>query len=327
MGQETARDVLKIEADAISNLIDRIGAEFDTAEEILYQVKGRVIVTGLGKSGIVARKIASTLSSIGIPAFFLHPVEGAHGDIGMAMRGDVAIVISKSGATEELTYILNHMKRLEIPIIAITGTRTSALVNIADVVLDSGVEYEACPHNIVPTASTITAMALGDALAMSLFKRKGLTTEDFASLHPGGTIGTKLSYKVKDLMISEDRLPLVVSTAPMNEVIEVMSEKKLGIAIVVDKGKAIGVLTDGDLRRLLQRLDRPLEVNALEALEKSTRDNTPRVPPVTIDPDAYAGRAVNLMEKYVITSLVVTTPEGKPLGLIRWIELSMAGIV
>ena len=324
---QTAKKVLRTEAEAINSLIDRIGPEFEKAEQLIDEADRRVIVSGLGKSGIVARKIASTLSSIGIPAFFLHPVEGAHGDIGMAMRGDVAIVISKSGATEELTDILNHLKHLGIPIIAMTGNPSSNLASISDVVLDVSVESEACPFNIIPTTSTITALALGDALAMSLFERKGLSTEDFAVLHPGGSIGRKLSYKVEDLMISGEDIPVVDAEMTMNEVIDVMSTKKLGIAIVTENGKLNGVITDGDLRRLFQRVERPLEVNARNTLERTARDNKPRTPPITIGRKAYAASAVNIMEKYIITSLVVINEDGMPIGLIRWIDLSSAGVI
>ena len=324
---QTAKKVLRIEAEAINSLIDRIGEEFEKAEQLIDEAEGRVIVSGLGKSGIVARKIASTLSSIGIPAFFLHPVEGAHGDIGMVMRRDVAIVISKSGATEELTDILNHLKHLGIPIIAMTGNPASNLANISDVVLDVSVEREACPFNIIPTTSTTAAFALGDALAMSLFERKGLSAEDFAVLHPGGSIGRKLSYKVEDLMISGEDLPIVDIETTMNEVIDVMSEKKLGIAIITEKRKLNGVITDGDLRRLFQRVERPLEVNARNTLERTARDNKPRTPPITIGRKAYAASAVNIMEKYVITSLVVINKDGMPIGLIRWIDLSSAGVI
>ncbi|MFC1692974.1 SIS domain-containing protein [Candidatus Latescibacterota bacterium] len=327
MSKKTAEYVLRVEAEAITSLIERIGPDFERAEQIILAARGRVIVTGLGKSGIVGRKIASTLSSIGIPAFYLHPVEGAHGDIGMVMRGDVAVVISKSGSTDELNLILNHLKRLEIPIIAMTGNPGSNLSGVADVTLDISVEREACPFNIVPTASTTAALALGDALAISLFEKKKLTAEDFAALHPGGSIGRKLSYRVKDLMISGDNLPLVDIEAPMKKVIDVMSEKKLGIALITENGELAGVISDGDLRRLLQRLERPLEVNAREALSRSSRDNSPRKPPLTIDPNAYAARAVNIMEKHIVTTLIVINPEKIPIGLIRWIDMSLAGLV
>ena len=327
MGIETAKNVLKIEADAIRCLIDRLGPEFEKAEQIILEAKGRVIVTGLGKSGIIGRKIASTLSSVGIPAFYLHPVEGAHGDIGMIMRGDAAIVISKSGATDELNFILNHLKRLEIPIIAMTGNPSSGLASVTDVTLDVSVDTEACPFNIVPTASTTVTLALGDALAISLLKKKGLTEGDFAALHPGGTIDSRLTYRVKDLMVSGEDMPLIDIEALMREVIEVMSEKKLGIAVITEHNVIAGVISDGDLRRLLQRLDRPLEVNAREALARSTRDNSPRTAPLTIDPDTYVARAVNIMEKHIVTTLVVTDPDDFPIGLIRWIDLSMAGVI
>ena len=219
MSRETAVKVLKIEAEAISRLVDRIGPEFEETERLIMESKGRVIVSGLGKSGIIGRKIASTFSSIGISAFYLHPVEGSHGDIGMISKEDVAIVISKSGATDELSNILNHLKHLGVPVIAMTGNISSNLASVSDVVLDVSVEQEACPINTVPTASTTAALALGDALAISLLEQKGLTAEDFAVLHPGGSIGRKLTFKVKDLMVSGDDLPVVDINAPMSDVI------------------------------------------------------------------------------------------------------------
>lgn len=327
MTRQTAQRTLEIEAAAITGLIDRIGPAYDEAERLIAEATGRVIVSGLGKSGIIARKIASTFSSIGVPAFFLHPVEGSHGDIGMAMRGDVAVVISKSGASDELTNLLNHLKHLAIPVIAMTGTVTSNLASIADVVLDTSVACEACPYNIVPTASTTATLAMGDALAMSLLERKGLTAEDFAMLHPGGAIGRKLTYRVSDLMVGGDCLPVADIDDPMSRVVDVMSSRKLGIAILTENGALAGVLTDGDLRRLLQRVDRPLELSAREGLERSARENTPRTPPLTIEPDSYIVRAVNLMEEHVVTTLVVAGPDGGPVGLIRWIDLSRAGII
>ncbi len=327
MSREIARDVLRIEAEAIENMIGRIGEEFERAEDILAATRGRVIVSGIGKSGIIGRKIASTLSSIGIPAYFIHPVEGAHGDIGMIMRDDSAIVISKSGSTDELNSMLTHLKRLGIPIIAMTGNTASNLAGLSDVVLDTSVSCEACPLNIVPTASTTATLAMGDALAVSLLRRKGLTAEDFAVLHPGGTIGSKLTYRVRDLMISGENLPLADIEAPMGEVIEVMSARKQGIAVITERGKLAGVITDGDLRRLLQRAPRPLEVNARQALNYTRRDNAPRSGALTVDQNAYAAAAVNLMEKHIVTALVVVDPEERPIGLIRWIDLSVAGVV
>ncbi len=327
MSIQTAIKVLKIEADAILGLIGRIGPELEKAEDLIVEAKGRIIVSGLGKSGIIGRKIAATFSSIGIPAFFLHPVEGAHGDIGMVMRGDVALVISKSGATDELTIILNHLKRIEVPIIAMTGNPSSNLAAIADVALDVSIDREACPINSIPTASTTAALALGDALAVSLFERKGLTEEDYAALHPGGSIGRKLSYRVRDLMVSGNDLPLVDIEAPMNRVIDVISEKKLGIAVILKHGKLAGVISDGDLRRLLQRIERPLDINAGEALECSSRDNTPRSKPLTVKPEAYAARAVNIMEKHIVTTLIVAHEDDIPLGIIRWIDLALAAVV
>lgn len=327
MSIEIAKKVLNTEAEAIRRLIDRIGPEFERAEDIVDGTKGRVIVSGIGKSGIIGRKIASTLSSIGIPAYFIHPVEGAHGDIGTIMRDDSAIIISKSGSTDELTSILSHLKRLGVPIVAMTANSESTLASIADVVLDISVEREACPLNIVPTASTTATLALGDALAISLLSRRGLTEEDFAALHPGGTIGNKLTYRVKDLMVSGEDLPLVDIAATMGEVIGVMSDKKLGIAVVTEHGRLAGVITDGDLRRLLQRVPRPLEVDAREALAHTGRDNAPRSGALTINRNAFAAAAVNLMEKHIVTALVVADTDNIPIGLVRWIDLSRAGVV
>ena len=327
MSIETARRVLAIEAEAVGALIDKVGPSFEEAERLIAEASGRVIVSGLGKSGIIGRKIAATFSSIGIPAFFLHPVEGAHGDIGMVMRGDVAIVISKSGATDELTDILNHLKHLAIPIVAMTCNGKSNLARFADVVIDISVPKEACPYNIVPTASTTAALAMGDALAMSLLERKGLSANDFALLHPGGSIGKKLTYLVKDLMVNGGDLPVVDIDSSMKDVIAAMTTKNMGIAILTEKNALAGVITDGDLRRLLIRVDRPLELTARESLERTSRKEYTRTPPVTIEPEAYVIRAVNLMEKHVITSLVVTGSRGEPVGLIRWIDLSRAGVI
>ncbi|MHB9031350.1 MAG: KpsF/GutQ family sugar-phosphate isomerase, partial [Candidatus Latescibacterota bacterium] len=308
-------------------LTNRLGPEFERAEDIIANTRGRVIVSGIGKSGIIGRKISSTFSSVGIPSYFIHPVEGAHGDIGMIVRGDTALIISKSGSTDELTSLLNHLKHIGIPIIAMTGNLSSNLAGISDVTLDISVEREACPLNIVPTASTTVTLALGDALAVSLLHRKGLTAEDFAALHPGGAIGSKLTYRVRDLMVSGARLPLADIESPMGEVINVMSEQKLGIAIITEKGRLAGVITDGDLRRLLQRVTRPLEVNAREALTLTSRDNAPRAGVLTVDGGAFAAAAVNLMERNIVTTLVVADPDNIPIGLIRWIDLSLAGVV
>ncbi len=327
MSREIAIEVLRIEAEAITRLIGRIGAEFERAEEIIANTKGRVIVSGIGKSGIVGRKIAATFSSIGIPSYFIHPVEGAHGDIGMIMREDAALIISKSGVTDELNSMLNHLKRLGVPIIAMTGNPSSNLAGFSDVTLDISVECEACPFNIVPTASTTATLALGDALAISLLRQKGLTASDFAALHPGGSIGCKLTYRVRDLMVSGDKLPLTDIESSMGKVVEVMSEKKLGIAIITEKEKLAGVVTDGDLRRLLQRIARPLEVNAREALTLTSREKASHRGVITINAEAFAASAVNLMETHIVTALVVADDLGIPIGLIRWIDLSLAGVV
>ena len=208
-----------------------------------------------------------------------------------------------------------------------TGNVQSGLAQAAEVILDVSVEREACPINTVPTASTTAALAMGDALAVSIFKRKGLTEADFAALHPGGSIGRKLTYRVRDLMVSGDDLPLADITTSMNGVIDEMSAKKLGIAVITDNGRLAGVITDGDLRRLLQRVERPLDLNAGEAMVRSTREGIERGMPLTIDPDTYVGRAVSIMERHIVTTLVVVGEDNGPVGLIRWIDLSTAGVV
>lgn len=327
MSIETAKKVFEIESEAVRELIGRIGPEFIKAEEILARTEGRVIISGLGKSGIIARKIASTFSSIGVPAFYIHPVESAHGDIGMIMKKDSAVIISKSGATDDFISLINHLKRLGSPIIAMTGNPSSSLANLADVTLDVSVKCEACAFNIIPTASTTVALAMGDALAVSLIERKGFTAEDFALLHPGGVIGKKLTYRVKDIMVSGENLPLADIHSSMREVVDVISLKKLGIAVITENGRLSGVITDGDLRRLLQRVDRPLDIEAGEALIITAREGQPRNAPLTVGPDEFAAKAVNIMEKHIITSIVVAYNDLIPIGLIRWIDLSIAGIV
>jgi arabinose-5-phosphate isomerase len=294
---------------------------------LLFECRGRVILTGMGKSGLICRKIAATLSSTGTAAFFLHPAEAIHGDLGVIQADDVVVALSYSGETEEIVRVLETIRRLGARLLAITGAPRSTLGQAADVAIDCSVAEEACPMNLVPTASTTAALALGDALAMALLVRKGFREEDFASLHPGGTIGNKLAYRVGDLMISGEELPLADIEAPMGQVIEVMSARRQGIAVITDHGRLAGVITDGDLRRLLQRVERPLEVNARQALNYTSRDNAPRSGALTVDRNAYAAAAVNLMEKHIVTALVVVDPEERPIGLIRWIDLSVAGVV
>src|SRR3990172_1968332 len=247
MIHETAREVLQSEADAITNLIDRVDYRFEKAVEMIHACKGRVVLTGMGKSGIVCKKIAATLSSIGVPSIFLHPAEAIHGDLGMVVPGDIVIAISNSGETEELLRLLEVVKRLGITLISMTGNTQSTLAKHSDVVLDVAVSKEACPMNLVPTASTTAAIAMGDALAMCVMEKRGFKEEDYARLHPGGRLGKKL-LKVCDLMRTGDALPCVGIDTLMKDVIYEMSRKGLGITSVLDRQqKEVGVISDGDL--------------------------------------------------------------------------------
>ena len=326
---EKAREVIRIEAKAVAALEERVGEHFREAVDVIFRAKGRVIVTGMGKSGIIGKKIAATLTSTGTPAFYLHPAEGMHGDLGMVRRDDVVIAISKSGETDELYALLPLFKRLGVPIIAMTGRPASPLAKGSDVVLDIGVEREACPYDLAPTASTTVTLVLGDALAIALLNKRNFSEEDFAFLHPGGSLGRKLLYMVEDVMYKEDAVPIVSMSTPMRDVILEMTSKALGITCVVDASGALtGVLTDGDLRRLLERVRGDvLSLDAGEALLGSSRSKKKRGYPRTIGPKELAAKAVQVMEEYVITELVVTDPSQKPIGIVKWIDLSKLGVV
>ncbi|MBI2821867.1 MAG: KpsF/GutQ family sugar-phosphate isomerase [Acidobacteria bacterium] len=292
-----ARRVLEIEAEAILRLANRLDAAFDRAVDLIAGCRGRVVTTGMGKSGIVCKKIAATLSSTGTPAFFLHPAEAIHGDLGMVVEGDVVITLSNSGETPEILRLLERIKRLGIAMIACTGNPNSTLARNSDVVLDVGVNQEACPLNLAPTASTTAALALGDALAVAVSDRKGFRPEDFAHLHPGGVLGKKL-LRVSELMHSGERVPRVTPETAMSDVIYEMSSKGLGITSVVDaEGKLQGVISDGDLRRLLEKRRNVLKVKARECMTRH---------PVTIGCEELAVRALHVMETRKITSLMVT---------------------
>ena len=312
MISKTAREVLQSEADAILNLLERIDANFEKAVEILDSCKGRVVLMGMGKSGIICRKIAATFSSTGIPALFLHPAEAIHGDLGMIAAGDVAIIISNSGETQELLQLLEWLKRLGVPLISLTGNRQSTLAKYSEVVLDVGVKKEACPMNLVPTASTTASLAMGDALAMCLMEKRGFKEEDYARLHPGGRIGKKLT-KVSDLMHTGDAVPKVLPDTPMKDVIYEMSRKKLGITAVVDSnGKALGIISDGDLRRCLEKDNELLKRTAKDCMTRN---------PKTIGPDELVAAAIHLMEEKKITSLLVIDSGNKVLGILHLHDL------
>ena len=312
MISKTAREVLQSEADAILNLLERIDSNFERAVDLLNSCKGRVVLMGMGKSGIICRKIAATFSSTGIPALFLHPAEAVHGDLGMLAGGDVVLAISNSGETQELLQILEWLKRLGIPLISLTGSDDSTLARYSEVVLNVGVKKEACPMNLVPTASTTAALAMGDALAMCLMEKRGFKAEDYARLHPGGRIGKKL-MKVSELMHTGSNIPKVFPDTPMKEVIYEMSRKKLGITTVVDRNrKVLGVISDGDLRRHLEKDNDLLKRTAQDCMSKN---------PKTISPDELAATALHVMEENKITSLPVIDSQGQIQGIIHLHDL------
>lgn len=315
---DKAKEVILIEAEALREMADRLDDRFDKAVDLLLNVKGRVIITGIGKSGQVARKIAATLSSTGTPAIFIHPTEGIHGDAGMILRHDIAVVISKSGDTEELLRLVPIFKRLEVPIIAITGGNGSPLAQEADVVLDASVAKEACPLDLAPTSSTTAALVMGDALAAVLVELRGFTIDQFSFIHPGGTLGRKL-IKVRDLMHTGDELPVVKADSGFKEMVVEMTSKRFGLALVVDSdGGLAGIFTDGDLRRTVETYDNPM---SLRAGDIATTD------PKRIRPDELAAAAVAIMEQYSITSLVITDDSSRPVGLIHLHDLLRAKVV
>ncbi len=316
MSLELARRVLAIEARAIENLIERLDENFGRAVELVSNCRGRVVVTGMGKSGIICRKIAATLNSTGTPSVFLHPAEALHGDLGMIVKDDAVIAVSNSGETDELVLLLETLKRLSVPLISLLGRTRSTLGNASDVVLDVSVDEEACPMGLAPTASTTALLALGDALAMAVLEKKGFTTEDFAVLHPRGQLGFKLR-RVENLMHTGDELPRVKTDAPMRDVLYEMSRKGLGVTSVVDdKGKLVGVISDGDLRRQLETDEALLSKKAGECM---TRD------PVTIGGQELATSALALMEERKITSLLVPDGNGGIAGIIHLHDLWRLG--
>jgi arabinose-5-phosphate isomerase len=299
---DIARRVLRTEAAAILGLVERVDATFERAVQLLYECRGRVIVTGMGKSGIVCRKISATLSSTGTPAFFLHPAEAIHGDLGAIRDDDVVIALSHSGETEELIRLLESIRRLGAKLIAMTGIPTSTLAKASDVTLDCSIAKEACPMNLVPTASTTAALALGDALAMTLLVEKGFRQEDFANLHPGGKLGKRL-MRVEALMHAGRHCPLVGPDTRMRDVIYEMSSKQLGMTCVVDSDEGLlGIITDGDLRR---QMERTADVLTLTAADVMTRG------PITVSRATLAVEALNIMEQRKITSIVVVEGDGR----------------
>ncbi|MBM4273142.1 MAG: KpsF/GutQ family sugar-phosphate isomerase [Deltaproteobacteria bacterium] len=310
---DLAREVLTIEAEGIAALIKKLDAGFLKALDLIYRAKGRVIVTGVGKSGIVGRKLVATFNSTGTPALFLHPVEAMHGDLGMVSPDDVVLALSNSGETKELTILLPSLKRLETPVIAFTGRLQSTLARHSQVAIDTGVPREACPLGLAPTASTTAMLAMGDALAVALLTKRGFKATDFRRFHPGGTLGERLSLAISEVMLTGERIPLSRPEHPLEEAIQEMDQKKLGASLVVDRqGVLKGIITDGDLRRALKKWGNILEKRAKEVMTPNPR---------AVGPGARASQALELMEHHAITVLPVVDEARRVLGIVHLHDL------
>ncbi len=315
---ERARDTLKIEIAGLERLIERLDPQFEEAVNLLFACQGKVILTGIGKSGLIAQKIAATLTSTGTPSLFLHAGESSHGDLGIITGQDVVIAFSYSGETSEVLQMIGHMQAIGVPLIAMTGKPDSTLAQAATVHLSIAVEKEACPLGLTPTASSTATLALGDALAMCLLEQRQFREDDFAVFHPGGSLGRKLTIRAQDVMVKGDSLPLVQENIPMREAMHVLSRKNLGIVVAVNQDEKIsGVFTTGDLMRLLEDgqpfLDKPL-------LEFTHPD------PKTIAPEELAAKALHIMETHSITCLVVADPENRPIGILQIYYILRAGV-
>lgn len=316
---DIAKKVLTIEANAVFALTEKLDSGFEKAIDIIFNSRGRVVVTGMGKSGLVGKKIAATMSSTGTPAFFMHPAEAGHGDLGMVTSDDVIIAISNSGETEEILRLLPFLERFNVRLISLSGNTESTLAKAADAALDVSVVEEACSLGIVPTASTTAAMAMGDAIAVALLTRRGFKMEDFASFHPGGSLGKKLLIRVKDLMHTGDALPLVSPETSMTAAVMEISGKRLGITLVAGSDrKILGIVTDGDLRRGIEKWGKSFfDMTAGEVMTKN---------PKTIAEHELAAKALAIMEEKSITSLAVPDPEGKAKGIIHLHDILRKGI-
>ncbi|MEE9571783.1 MAG: KpsF/GutQ family sugar-phosphate isomerase [Candidatus Neomarinimicrobiota bacterium] len=315
---EKGKEVIRIESESVTNLIERVGKDFADAVEIIYKTKGRVVLTGMGKSGLIARKIVATMNSTGTAAIYLHPTDALHGDLGMVRKEDVVIIISKSGTTDELARLFPMFKRLGVKIIAMSGKSDSDLAVESDIFLNISVKEEACPHDLAPTSSTTATLAMGDALAVVLLEKRNFTVEDFAFLHPGGSLGKRLSLKIKEIMISGDGVPIVKENAELKDVIFEMTSKRLGTTSVVDaEGKLKGVITDGDLRRLLERT---MDINGLTA--KDVMSKNPKV----LQAEYLASFALQQMENYNITTLIIIDEKNNPAGIVHLHDLIKLGL-
>ncbi len=316
--RKTAREVIRMEAEAVAALEERIGIEFEKAVDLILNAPGKVIITGVGKSHAIGQKIAATLSSTGTSAFFLHSVDGIHGDSGMVSRNDVVICISKSGVGDELTILLGIFKRLGVPIIAMVGKKDSMLARQADIVLDISVRAEACPFDLAPTASTTATLAMGDALAVALLKRRNFKEEDFAFLHPGGNLGRRLLMKVQEFMFGGDDIPTVPPDAIFKDFVIEMNRKRFGATCVTDENrKLLGIVTDGDLKRLFEKRSDFMTLKAEDVMTTT---------PKTVSPDDLAVAALNKMKKYNIMQLVVVGRDETVMGMIHLHDLLKAGL-
>lgn len=312
------KEVIRIESEAIADLQKSINGDFVNAVETIFSSRGRVVLTGMGKSGLIARKIVATLNSTGTAAIYLHPTDALHGDLGMVRSEDVVILISKSGETEEIINLLPMLKRLNVKLIAMCGNKDSRLARESDILLSIEVKEEACPYDLAPTASTTATLVLGDALAVSLLKKRNFTAQDFALLHPGGSLGKRLSLKIKEVMITGEKIPKVNKNATMKDVIFEITSKRLGTTCVIDeKGKLSGIITDGDLRRVLEK---SLNISGLSAKDVMTSN------PKVMQEDFLASFALQQMENFKITSLVIVDDKKTPIGIIHLHDLINLGL-
>lgn len=313
-----AKRVIQIERKALSSLEKRLNGNFAEAVEMIYKSKGRVIVTGIGKSGIIAQKIVATFNSTGTPAIFMHSADSVHGDLGIIRKGDIVICISKSGDTKELIQLLLAVNKFNVKVISIVGAVDSKLKDLSDIIIDASVEQEACPYNLAPTTSTTAALVIGDALAVALLKKKDFTKEEFAMLHPGGILGKKLLLRVSDLMVKNPFIPVVAENTSFKDTVFEITSKRLGCTCVVDKfGKLKGIITDGDIRRTLQKHNNITNIKAKDIMNSS---------PKLINENMLGETALELMEKYSITQLIITDKKKKPIGVVHMHDLVKAGL-
>lgn len=315
---KTGINVVRIEARAVAELEQSINKDFVKAIDIIYGAKGRVVLTGMGKSGLIARKIVATLNSTGTAAIYMHPTDALHGDLGMVRKEDVVIIISKSGSTDEISRLLPMFKRLGVKIIAMSGNPDSQLVKDSDIFLNISVKEEACPHDLAPTSSTTATLVMGDALSVALLQKRGFTVQDFALLHPGGSLGKRLSLKIDEIMTKGDGIPIVKENSSIKDIILEMTSKRLGVTCVVNNnGKLSGVITDGDLRRLLEKT---MDVKNLVATDIMSKN------PKVTDKDYLASFALQIMENHKITSLIVANRNHEPIGIVHLHDLVNIGL-